>query len=218
MGFSWKRSLGVTRAKRRVATATGIPTTKSGRKRKVKRILTGGILTGKTRRRSSSANSTAAGCSGGLALLAIVVVGGCVCSGLVRSCESSPDPAATQPGRTEPLLSPPQQSTEPAQPASPPPTAVDEPDPVTEVEAAPPPPLLDGKVTARMYKQILEGMTYAQVVEIIGAEGKLKEKGLAVGGGERAVYSWDGRGDVGASFVGIFEKGVLVSKAQFNLW
>lgn len=33
-GFSWKRALGVSKAKSKVAKATGIPTTKNGRKRK----------------------------------------------------------------------------------------------------------------------------------------------------------------------------------------
>jgi len=37
--FSWKRALGVTRARRRVAQATGIPTTASGRQRKLGRLL-----------------------------------------------------------------------------------------------------------------------------------------------------------------------------------
>jgi hypothetical protein len=34
-GFSWKRAVGITNAKRRVSRATGIPWTKSGRQRKV---------------------------------------------------------------------------------------------------------------------------------------------------------------------------------------
>jgi len=34
-GWSWKRQLGITNAKRRVSRATGIPWTKSGRQRKV---------------------------------------------------------------------------------------------------------------------------------------------------------------------------------------
>jgi hypothetical protein len=34
-GFSWKRAVGITKAKRRVSGATGIPWTKSGRQRKV---------------------------------------------------------------------------------------------------------------------------------------------------------------------------------------
>ncbi len=34
-GFSWKRAVGITNAKRRVSRATGIPWTRSGRQRKV---------------------------------------------------------------------------------------------------------------------------------------------------------------------------------------
>lgn len=34
LSFSWKRALGITSAKRKVAKATGIPTTKAGRQRK----------------------------------------------------------------------------------------------------------------------------------------------------------------------------------------
>jgi hypothetical protein len=34
-GFSWRRLMGVTAAKRRVSRATGIPWTRSGRQRKV---------------------------------------------------------------------------------------------------------------------------------------------------------------------------------------
>jgi len=37
--FSWKRALGVTSAKRKFARATGIPTTRSGRRAKLGRIL-----------------------------------------------------------------------------------------------------------------------------------------------------------------------------------
>ena len=39
MSFSWKRALGVTSAKRKIAKATGIPTTKSGRRSKLGRML-----------------------------------------------------------------------------------------------------------------------------------------------------------------------------------
>lgn len=38
-GFSWKRVLGVTKVKRKIAKATGIPTTKAGRKRKAQNML-----------------------------------------------------------------------------------------------------------------------------------------------------------------------------------
>jgi len=39
LSFSWKRALGVTKAKRKIAKATGIPTSRSGRQRKVGRIF-----------------------------------------------------------------------------------------------------------------------------------------------------------------------------------
>lgn len=38
-GFSWKRALGITSAKQKIARATGIPTTKQGRKRKAQNLL-----------------------------------------------------------------------------------------------------------------------------------------------------------------------------------
>lgn len=37
--FSWKRALGITAAKRKIAKATGIPTTKAGRRNKVGKFL-----------------------------------------------------------------------------------------------------------------------------------------------------------------------------------
>lgn len=37
--FSWKRALGITSAKRKIARVTGVSTTKAGRKRKAQRVL-----------------------------------------------------------------------------------------------------------------------------------------------------------------------------------
>ncbi|MEA4823622.1 MAG: hypothetical protein VB111_05840 [Clostridiaceae bacterium] len=42
MSFSYKRALSITAAKRRITKATGIPTTRSGRQRKIGRAVTGG--------------------------------------------------------------------------------------------------------------------------------------------------------------------------------
>lgn len=42
LSFSWKRAFGITKAKRKIAKFTGIPTTKSGRQQKIGRIMTGG--------------------------------------------------------------------------------------------------------------------------------------------------------------------------------
>ena len=38
-GFSWKRTFGITKAKRKISKATGIPLTKSGRKQKRNRLI-----------------------------------------------------------------------------------------------------------------------------------------------------------------------------------
>jgi hypothetical protein len=39
LSFSWKRAFGVTKAKRKIAKATGIPTTKQGRRNKLGKIF-----------------------------------------------------------------------------------------------------------------------------------------------------------------------------------
>ena len=39
LSFSWKRALGITSAKRKIAKATGIPTTKTGRRNKLGKLL-----------------------------------------------------------------------------------------------------------------------------------------------------------------------------------
>ncbi len=39
LSLSWKRALGITKAKRKISKVTGIPTTKSGRRNKIGRNL-----------------------------------------------------------------------------------------------------------------------------------------------------------------------------------
>ena len=41
-GFSWKRFMGVSAAKSRLSRSIGIPLTRSGRERKIGRMVTGG--------------------------------------------------------------------------------------------------------------------------------------------------------------------------------
>jgi hypothetical protein len=41
-GFSWKRAVGVTKVKQKISRKTGIPLTKSGRQRKIGKMITGG--------------------------------------------------------------------------------------------------------------------------------------------------------------------------------
>ena len=44
LSFSWKRALGVTRAKRKFTRETGIPTSRSGLERKIGRIVIDAIF------------------------------------------------------------------------------------------------------------------------------------------------------------------------------
>ena len=39
LSFSWKRAVGISSAKRKIAKVTGIPTTKFGRQKKIGKIL-----------------------------------------------------------------------------------------------------------------------------------------------------------------------------------
>lgn len=39
LSFSWKRTLGITKMKRKISKANGIPTTKAGRQRKLGKLL-----------------------------------------------------------------------------------------------------------------------------------------------------------------------------------
>lgn len=43
-GFSWKRLLGVTRVKTRISRMTGIPMTRSGRQRKLGKMMGGCVV------------------------------------------------------------------------------------------------------------------------------------------------------------------------------
>lgn len=44
LSFSWKRALGITEAKRKIAKETGIPTSKSGIERKIGQTILKAIL------------------------------------------------------------------------------------------------------------------------------------------------------------------------------
>ena len=50
-GFSWKRALGISSTKAKIARATGVPTTKAGRKRKAQRMLWNAIFGGGKKKR-----------------------------------------------------------------------------------------------------------------------------------------------------------------------
>ena len=51
LSFSWKRAVGITKAKQKVARATGIPTTRQGLERKIGAMVVGSLLGTKKKKR-----------------------------------------------------------------------------------------------------------------------------------------------------------------------
>jgi Domain of Unknown Function with PDB structure (DUF3862) len=74
-------------------------------------------------------------------------------------------------------------------------------------------------VTMANYNRLKTGMTYAQVVAILGKEGT-ELSSSEIGGTRGAMYMWKGDGLsklAGANMNAMFENGKLVSKAQLGL-
>lgn len=71
-------------------------------------------------------------------------------------------------------------------------------------------------MTLEEFDRIENGMTLAQVEDIVGGEGALAS---TAGSGEfRAeVYTWDGSGSLGANALVMFQGGRVTSKAQHGL-
>lgn len=72
------------------------------------------------------------------------------------------------------------------------------------------------KLNLEKFNKIETGMTYAQVVEIIGEEGTvLSESEIA--NIKTTIYSWYGEGSIGANANITFQNGKVTAKAQFGL-
>jgi hypothetical protein len=75
-----------------------------------------------------------------------------------------------------------------------------------------------GVVTKEKFDQIKDGMTYEEVVKIIGAEGKLLsetgEKGTEL---HTVIYEFEADGSFGANANFMFQGDKLVNKAQFGI-
>lgn len=69
------------------------------------------------------------------------------------------------------------------------------------------------------FNKISAGMTYEDVVEIIGSKGNLlSEVDLDIGSQYKtSVYMWDGEGILGANANIMFQNGKVVTKAQSGL-
>lgn len=66
------------------------------------------------------------------------------------------------------------------------------------------------------FEQIKTGMTYEEVVKIIGGEGNLLSE-TKIGNIHSVMYEWDGEGMIGANANFIFQNGKLQTKSQFGL-
>lgn len=71
-------------------------------------------------------------------------------------------------------------------------------------------------VTLANFQKLETGMTYEQVVEILGDPGEeLSRSDIA--GYTTVMYSWNGEGGFGANMNAMFQNGKMVSKAQLGL-
>ena len=73
-----------------------------------------------------------------------------------------------------------------------------------------------GGVTMANYNRLQTGMTYEQVVEILGEEGKeMSSNDMA--GYKNVMYMWKAGGFSAGNMNAMFQNGALVQKAQFEL-
>lgn len=78
------------------------------------------------------------------------------------------------------------------------------------------PAALAGDVTKAEYLRVEMGMSYQQVVAILGPpDEQMSETEMA--GFHTVMYMWEGRGGFGANMNAMFQNGKLVNKAQFGL-
>ena len=77
----------------------------------------------------------------------------------------------------------------------------------------------DTKISLEEFNQIETGMSYEEVVEIVGGEGTVLSESDITGDGQykTTIYSWDGNRMLGANANVTFQGGKVISKAQFGL-
>lgn len=72
------------------------------------------------------------------------------------------------------------------------------------------------KISKAEFESLKTGMTYNEVVSIIGGEGELSSQ-VDVAGYDTKLYMWEGEGSIGANANVTFQNNKLVSKAQIGL-
>lgn len=113
-------------------------------------------------------------------------------------------------GTNEPVKSP--AATEPATPEESPAATESAPPEDSESEAK------SGLITKEQYAKIENGMTYEEIIEIVGSEGEIMAESGKKGSDLYVfVVMYEGSGDLGASASFSFLGDELQSKAQFGL-
>lgn len=99
------------------------------------------------------------------------------------------------------------------------PTPKPVPSPSPSEEPSPKPSKKSDRMTSEEFAAIESGMTYGEVVELVGGDGELISES-DIGAGSKYVtqiYSWKGNGGLGSNANVTFQGGVVVSKAQIGL-
>jgi len=110
--------------------------------------------------------------------------------------------AVANPGGEEPTATAPQSSSQSGQATA---------QPTQEPENEP-------TMTKAEFDAIQNGMTYEEVVSIVGGEGELMSETGSPGDPLHTVmYMWQGEGDIGANANAMFQGGKMVNKAQLGL-
>lgn len=74
------------------------------------------------------------------------------------------------------------------------------------------------KIDLAEFQKIKAGMSYSQVVSIIGGSGTvMSESGSSGDPLHTIMYSWEGQGGFGANANIMFQGGKMINKAQFGL-
>lgn len=91
-------------------------------------------------------------------------------------------------------------------------------EPAKPKEQEPEEPKSSPKISLDEFNQIQTGMTYQQVVDIIGSEGTvLSETDIGEPQYKTTIYTWEGSGSLGANANITIQDGKVISKAQFGL-
>ena len=146
-------------------------------------------------------------------IITAVIIGLAVAGGIVGALSGgSSSSNASAPGTTTPRSSSTSQASGQTTTSKPPATTTSS---APTTTSAPKNPTTMNKAE---FDQIQNGMSYQQVVGIVGSEGELlSEVGAPGTQFYTQMFKWDGSGSLGSNANVLFQAGVVQSKAQFGL-